>query len=242
MPPSTRYSSPQKPLLKHLLLKALLLWLIVTALPVLSLRFIAPPRSMFMLRDEIGAFLDHKTDYHLRYQWVDWENISGYTALAVIASEDQRFSEHHGFDIKAMLAAWKHNQGKKRIRGGSTISQQTAKNLFLVREQSYLRKIIEAYMTALIEIFWPKHRILEMYLNIAQFGDGIFGVGAAAQFYFNKSAARLTPQEAAALASVLPNPVKYHVKKPSGMISKRRHWIATQMRQLGGLAYLKTLH
>jgi monofunctional biosynthetic peptidoglycan transglycosylase len=231
----------KKSFLKTLFLKALLLGLLVTALPVLSLRFIPPPRSLFMLRDEIGALLENKPAYRLQYQWTAWEDISANAALAVIASEDQRFGEHFGFDVKAMLSAWKHNLRKKKIRGGSTITQQTAKNLFLVREQSYLRKIFEAYLTLLIELFWPKQRILEMYLNIAQFGDGVFGVGAAAQVYFHKPAARLTPHEAAALASVLPNPIKYQVKNPSPMISKRRAWIEAQMRRLGGPAYLKTL-
>lgn len=239
--PLTMKPSRKKPFFTTLLIQALLLWLLMTALPVLSLRFIAPPRTLFMLRDEIGAFLDDKPGYRLQYRWVDWENISGYAALAVIAAEDQRFSEHAGFDVNAMLSAWKHNQRQKKIRGGSTITQQTAKNLFLVREQSYPRKIIEAYLTVLIEFFWPKQRILEMYLNIAQFGDGVFGVGAASQLYFHKTAAQLTASEAAALASVLPNPVKYQVKNPSPLIAKRRAWIIRQMRQLGGLVYLKKL-
>jgi monofunctional biosynthetic peptidoglycan transglycosylase len=231
----------KKPLFKKLLFKMLLLWLLITALPVLSLRYIAPPRTLFMLRDEIGALLDDKPGYRLQYRWADWDDISGYAALAAIASEDQNFGEHLGFDFKAMLSAWKHNLRKKKMRGGSTITQQTAKNLFLVREQSYARKVLEAYLTLLIELFWPKQRILEMYLNIAQFGDGIFGVGAASQIYFHKSAAQLTPRDAAALASVLPNPIKYRVNDPSPMIIKRRLWIEAQMRQLGGLAYLKAL-
>ncbi|MGR8935060.1 MAG: monofunctional biosynthetic peptidoglycan transglycosylase [Gammaproteobacteria bacterium] len=235
------YPSPIKSFFRRLLLKTLLLWLLITALPVLSLRYIAPPRTLFMLREEIGAFLDDKADYRLHYRWADWKNISAYAALAVIAAEDQRFSEHAGFDFNALLSAWKHNQRKKTVRGGSTITQQTAKNLFLVREQSYPRKMIEAYLTVLIELFWPKQRILEMYLNIAQFGEGVFGVGAAAQLYFHKSAAQLTASEAAALASVLPNPLLYRVKNPPPLVVKRRAWIIKQMRQLGGPAYLKKL-
>lgn len=241
MPASTSSPATKKFNFKNLLFKALLLWLLLTAVPIIGLRFIPPPCSLFMLRDAMSAFLDNKSDYRLRYEWVDWEDISPYAALAVVASEDQLFNEHLGFDVKSMLKAWKQNQRKKKIRGGSTITQQTAKNLFLFREQSYPRKIVEAYLTMLIEMLWPKQRILEMYLNIAQFGDGVFGISAASQFYFHKSAAQLTPREAAALAAVLPNPVKYHVKAPSAMISKRRAWIETQMRQLGGIAYLKTL-
>lgn len=241
MPSSTASPATRKIDFKNLLLKGLLFWLLVTAVPILGLRFIAPPCSLFMLRDSVSAFLDNESDYRLRYDWVDWEDISPYAALAVVASEDQRFNEHLGFDVNAMQKAWKYNQRKKKIRGGSTITQQTAKNLFLFREQSYPRKIVEAYLTLLIEALWPKQRILEMYLNIAQFGDGVFGVGAASRFYFHKSAAQLTPREAAALAAVLPNPVKYHVKAPSAMIGKRRAWIETQMRQLGGIAYLKAL-
>lgn len=186
-----------------------------------------------MLRAQWQAHEKGRADFRLRQQWVSYDDVSEAAGLAVIAAEDQLFAEHSGFNFDAMIQAFKRNQASHRIRGGSTISQQTAKNLFLYPERSFIRKGLEAGFTALMELLWPKRRILEVYLNIAQFGDGIYGVEAASRAFFNKSAKQLEPQEAALLAAVLPNPIKLRVDKPSGYVLKRREWIRNQMRQLG---------
>lgn len=162
-------------------------------------------------------------------------------ALAVIAAEDQSFVQHHGFNLKAMAEAFKRNQNNKKIRGGSTISQQTAKNLFLYPQRNFFRKGLEAVLTALLELSWPKSRILEVYLNTAQFGDGIYGIEAGSRAFFNKPSNRLEPGEAALLAAVLPNPIKLRVDKPSAYVIKRRDWILKQMRQLGEEYYPRAL-
>jgi monofunctional biosynthetic peptidoglycan transglycosylase len=159
-------------------------------------------------------------------------------ALAVVAAEDQKFPEHFGFDFEAIADAIEEGEKGRRLRGASTISQQVAKNLFLWESRSYLRKGLEAYFTVLIEALWSKTRILEMYLNIAQFGDGIYGVNAAAQTYFNKPPSALTIRESALLAAVLPNPVRFKVPAPSSYVQGRARKIERQMRNLGP-SYLK---
>jgi monofunctional biosynthetic peptidoglycan transglycosylase len=194
-----------------------------------------------MLRAEGLARWQGQIDARVRYRWVEWEDLSPHLALAVIAAEDQRFLQHAGFDFNALQFAWKYNQGHRRVRGGSTITQQTAKNLFLYPERSYFRKAMEAYFTALLELSWSKRRILEIYLNIAQFGDGVFGAAAASERYFRKSPSELTPSEAALLAAVLPNPRKLKANQPSRFVKARRDWILRQMKQLGGTAYLAAL-
>ena len=166
--------------------------------------------------------------------------------MAVIAAEDQFFPFHVGFDFQSIREAIRSNerQAKRKhphIRGASTISQQVAKNLFLWNGRSYFRKALEVYFTLLIELTWPKERILEVYLNIAQMGDGIYGVEAAAQRFWHKPAVRLNRYEAATLAAVLPNPVLYRADAPSLYVASRRDWILGQMRGLGGAAYLDEL-
>jgi monofunctional biosynthetic peptidoglycan transglycosylase len=151
-----------------------------------------------------------------------------------VASEDQKFPEHWGFDVEAIEKAYQLNQHSHRVRGASTISQQVAKNLFLWSGRSYFRKGLEAYFTVLIEGCWPKRRILEIYLNIAEFGSGTYGAEAAAQRFFHKSAARLTRSDAAVLAAVLPNPQRFSAAAPSRYIQQRRDWILQQMQALGG--------
>ena len=160
-------------------------------------------------------------------------------ALAVIAAEDQKFPDHHGFDVESISTQLEKKAAGKRARGASTISQQVAKNLFLWSGRSYMRKGFEAYFTVLIECFWPKRRILEVYLNIAEFGDGVYGVSAAADTFFGKPAAKLTHGDAARLAAVLPNPKRLHVENPTPHQVTKRRWIEQQMRQLGGTQYLK---
>ncbi len=219
-----------------------LLWSAALSLgPVLELRWLPPATSSFMLRADGRAWWNGQTEARVRYRWAEWKDLSPHLALAVIAAEDQHFMQHSGFDFSALRVAWKYNQDHRRLRGGSTITQQTAKNLFLYPERSYFRKALEAYFTALLELAWPKRRILETYLNVAQFGDGIFGAEAASERYFRKPAANLTPSEAALLASALPNPRTLRVDQPSRFVKARRDWILRQMRQLGGTGYLRPL-
>jgi monofunctional biosynthetic peptidoglycan transglycosylase len=152
----------------------------------------------------------------------------------VVASEDQKFPEHWGFDVEAIEKAYELNQHSHRVRGASTISQQVAKNLYLWSGRSYFRKGLEAYFTLLIEGFWPKRRILEIYLNVAEFGDGTYGAEAASARFFHRPASRLSRSDAALLAAVLPNPERYSVAAPSHYVLQRREWILGQMQALGG--------
>ena len=168
----------------------------------------------------------------LLFRFKDWEslsNISPNMRLAVIGSEDQLFYDHFGFDLTAIKKAIRNNEKGRRLKGGSTISQQTAKNAFLLPHRNYFRKGLEAYFTLLIELLWSKERIIEVYLNVIEFGNGIYGVEAASQQYFKKPASKLTRGEAALLAAVLPNPIRYRVDKPSSYILRRKNWIKRQM-------------
>jgi monofunctional biosynthetic peptidoglycan transglycosylase len=223
------------------LVMAVLGVLAVTGIPVLLLRFWSPPTSAFMLEAALEAREAGERDYRTQYVWVDLEAISPNVALAVIASEDQLFPFHAGFDLKSIREAVRANAHRRHPRGASTISQQVAKNLFLWSGPSYLRKGLEAWLTVLIEACWPKERILEVYLNVAEFGRGIYGVEAASRRFFHHSAARLTRGEAALLAAVLPNPRRLHAERPSSYVSSRQEWILTQMKSLGGASYLEEM-
>jgi len=214
---------------------------VITATPVLLLRWLPPVTSAFMVEARIAAWQGRERDYHTDFRWVSLEQISAHAAIAVIASEDQQFPFHTGFDFNSIREAVRASERGKRLRGASTISQQVAKNLFLWGGHSFVRKGLEAYFTVLIEVLWPKERILEVYLNIAQFGDGIYGVEAAAQRFWHKPAHALTSSEAALLAAVLPNPLRLHADRPSAYVLSRRDWILGQMRELGGASYLKVL-
>jgi monofunctional glycosyltransferase len=220
---------------------ALLAWVLLTAIPVLVLRWLHPLPSAFMLEAQAQAALANQHSYRTDYRWVSLEHISRNAAVAVIASEDQLFPFHGGFDYDSIRDAVQASERGKRLRGASTISQQVAKNLFLWPGHSFVRKAFEAYFTVLIEALWPKERILEMYLNVAQFGDGIYGVQAAAERFWGTSARRLTPEEAALLAAVLPNPLRMHAERPSAYVLERRDWILEQMRELGGAGYLRSV-
>jgi len=200
---------------------------------VLALRWVDPPTSSFMLQREWVGRLSGEEGFRLHHRWVPWEAISPAMALAVVAAEDQRFPAHHGFDLREIQDALDDLEAGGRVRGASTITQQVAKNLFLWPDRSWVRKGLEAYLTALIELTWPKRRILAVYLNIARFGDGTFGVGAASERFFGKPAVTLTPGEAAVLAAVLPNPVRLRVDAPSDYVRERAAWIQRQARQLG---------
>lgn len=208
---------------------------------VLVLRWVPPPTTAFMMSDRIGAMWDGDFAYRNRYQWVPLEKISPQAALAVIASEDQRFPFHAGFDFESIRQAVRHNARGGKIRGASTLTQQVAKNLFLWKGRGWVRKGLEAGITGLIELLWPKERILEMYLNIAEFGRGTYGVQAAAQRFYRKDAARLTRREAATLAAVLPAPKQWRVDSPSPRVQRRREAIMRQMRLLGGASFLRLL-
>ena len=190
------------------------------------------PFSAVMVERQLGAWLSGDFGYVAHSDWVSMDEISPWMGLAVIAAEDQKFPEHWGFDVSAIEKALAHNErNENRIRGASTLSQQTAKNLFLWDGRSWVRKGLETV--------WSKKRILTVYLNIAEFGDGIFGVEAAAQRYFHKPASRLSLSEAALLAAVLPNPLRFKANAPSGYVRSRQAWIMRQMRQLGGESFMR---
>ena len=219
----------------------LLAWLLFTCLAVLLLRWFNPLTSAVMAETRLQAWATQEQDYRTDFRWASLEQISPHAAIAVIASEDQLFPLHAGFDFNSIREAVRASERGKRLRGASTISQQVAKNLFLWSGHSFVRKGLEAYFTVLIETFWPKERILEMYLNIAQFGDGIYGVQAAAERFWHKPALALSSSESALLAAVLPSPLRLHAERPSRYVLQRRDWILGQMRELGGAAYLKAL-
>jgi len=211
-----------------------LLFVLISVLAVALLRWINPPFSAFMAEQRIEAWVTHDRDYVFRHAWVDLARISPNLPLAVVASEDQKFPEHWGFDVEAIEKAYQLNQHSHRVRGASTISQQVAKNLYLWSGRSYFRKGLEAYFTLLIEGFWPKRRILEIYLNIAEFGNGTYGAEAAAERFFHCPASRLSRSDAALLAAVLPSPERYSAAAPSRYVLQRRDWILGQMQALGG--------
>jgi len=213
--------------------------ILASVLAVLALRWVAPVSSAFMINGYLQARLAHDASWHLDYRWTPYERISRHVKLAVIASEDQKFAFHPGFDFEAIDAAIKERERGKRLRGASTITQQVAKNLFLWPGPSFVRKGLEAYLTMLIELCWPKQRILEIYLNVAEFGPGIYGVGAAAPRFFRTDAAHLNRDESALLAAVLPNPHKLRVDHPSAYVYRRQQWIIEQMYGLGGTAYIR---
>lgn len=194
-------------------------WIDVSATPLMTIR-------------KLQATKNHET----KHNWVPLDSISKNLQLAVICSEDQRFLEHHGFDKKGIQKAIKEHKEGKRLRGASTISQQTAKNVFLWPHRSWIRKGLESYFTLLIEHLWSKERILEIYLNSIEMGDGVYGAEAAAQYWFATSAIALSKEEAAAIAAILPNP-KRLATPPSAYTQKRKEWIINQMRNYGTLAF-----
>jgi len=214
---------------------------ILTFLLVGALRWLDPPTSAFIVRDRIAAWSEGEKGYIYRHRWLDFRAISPQIKVAVIASEDQTFPDHNGFDLKQINNALEEREQGRRVRGASTISQQVAKNLFLWPGQSWVRKGLEAYFTVLIELLWPKQRILEVYLNVAEFGKGVFGVGAASEVFFRKPAANLNTYDAALLAAVLPNPKRLRVNAPSAYVRARQDWIVGQMRGLGGTSLLQRL-
>ncbi len=185
-----------------------------------------------MLQQRISNLFSEEKSSVL-YDWVPGYKITNSAKLAVIAAEDQKFFDHFGFDVESITKAIEQNKKRRRVRGASTITQQTAKNLFLWPGKSFIRKGLEAYFTVLLELFWSKERILEVYLNIAEFGENVYGVQAASQKFFKKDANKLSYHNSASLASVLPNPKRYKVNSPTQYLARRIQWIERQMYQLG---------
>lgn len=218
--------------------KAAVAFFIISILSVVVFRFVPVPVTILMLQRCVEQKIDGEP-MHLEKDWVPLSKISNTLQLAVVTSEDQNFLWHHGFDFDAIEKAVKYNEKQQKrkhpkTRGASTISQQTAKNAFLFPARSFVRKGLEVYFTALIELLWSKQRIMEVYLNVIEMGDGIYGAEAASMHYFHKHASQLTTTEAAAIAAILPNPIKYNPVKPSAVVLKREAFVLNQMRMWGG--------
>lgn len=211
------------------ILKLILWFLGLTVLWVLVYKFVPVPYTPLMA---IRAIESDK-GYKFQHDWVPIEEISPHLQLAVICAEDQTFLNHNGFDTKAIEKAMESNEKGKKLRGGSTISQQTAKNVFLWPHRTWVRKGLEAYFTLLIENLWSKERILEVYLNSIEMGNGVFGAEAASQYWFNKTAKNLKAENAAAIAAILPSPKRYSANPPGPYVIKRTEWIMRQMRYFG---------
>jgi monofunctional biosynthetic peptidoglycan transglycosylase len=209
-----------------------ILWFLVLSIGwVLVYRFLPVPATPLMAI----RYFQSVTRIETQHEWVPIEDISGAMAIAVISAEDQNFLDHNGFDYEAIKKAYKDNKAGKRLKGGSTISQQTAKNVFLWPGRSWFRKGLETYFTFLIENLWSKERIMEVYLNSIEMGEGVYGVQAAARFWFNKNARDLTKHEAASIAVILPNPRKYKASPRSGYLEARKQWVLRQMNNLGDI-------
>lgn len=210
------------------------LFLLSSVLLVLPLRWIEPPTTSFMLQDDSGRV-------PVAYEWNQWQELGSAAAIAVVAAEDQKFAQHFGFDLKSIQDSVMEYRDGSSLRGASTITQQVAKNLYLWPGRSFARKAIEAWFAVLIELSWPKQRILEIYLNIAEFGPGLYGVPAASQEYFRKTAPQLTDAEAALLAAVLPNPAQLRVDRPSAYVRERQLWILRNMQRLRREGWITSL-
>lgn len=223
---------------RRALWRATLAVVALTVVPVLCLRWLPPPTSAVMLEKRVAGFLRGEARPAIHYRWTRWNAIASPMSLAVVAAEDQKFPQHWGFDFESIVDAVEERGATGRLRGASTITQQVARNLFLWQGRSVLRKGLEAYFTVLLEICWPKRRILEVYMNIAEFGEGRYGVGAASRAFFGKPPNELLTSEATLLAAVLPNPTRFRVRNPSAHVRQRANWIESQMARLGGPSYL----
>ena len=222
--------------LSHFLFKAFLWFLGISLFLVVFFKFVPVVFTPLMVIRAIENKVGGK-ELHFSHDWEPIENLSLNLQKAVIASEDGTFLKHNGFDFTAMQKAYKSNERGRRIKGGSTISQQTAKNVFLWQGRSYLRKGLEAYFTVLIELIWGKERIMEVYLNSIEMGDGVYGAQAATQHWYRKDATSLTPLEAAGIAAILPNPRKYKATSSSSYINNRKSKIMRVMRSVGKIEY-----
>ena len=222
----------------RVILLAILAFILLSLLLVLPFRWLNPPITMVMA----DRWIHSSEDFQLRKTWLSWDEIPKHAALAVVASEDQKFPLHSGFDLKAIQQALNERERRGGLRGASTISQQVAKNMYLWTGRSWFRKGLEVWFTMLIELTWSKQRILEVYLNIAEWGEGVFGLEAASQHHFSRSAANLTPMQAALLASTLPSPLNYNPARPAQHLYKRAEWNLQQQRRLGGVKWLEPLN
>ena len=216
-------------------LAAVLGWIALTVLLVLPWRWIPPPTTAFMLRERIAG------EGTIHYQWVRWDGISPHLPIAAVAAEDQKFPGHFGFDFDEIGKALERNRRGGGLRGASTITQQVAKNLYLWPGQNLVRKGLEAYFAVAIELMWPKRRILEVYLNVAEFGPGVYGVLAASRHAFRREPGDLTPRQAATLIAVLPSPKRMSAASPSEYVRRRTREIQAAVAQLGGAGYLSGL-
>ncbi|MET0044202.1 MAG: monofunctional biosynthetic peptidoglycan transglycosylase, partial [Candidatus Thiodiazotropha sp. 6PLUC3] len=198
---------------------------------ILLLRFFDPPIWSWKLQRDLNPPSAYPAQIH--HRWLNLSQIAPTVQLAVIASEDQRFPYHHGLDMEAIVDALEEADRGKRLRGASTLTQQTVKNLFLWPQRDWIRKALEVALALMLELLWDKQRILEVYLNIVEFGPGVFGIGAASEYWFQTTADRLTEQQAARLAAVLPNPWRYQANPPTPYVAERSHWVESQMKQLG---------
>lgn len=221
--------------LTKLLLKLIAGFFIISIAWVALYRFIPVAYTPLMAIRTAEQAFDKKKTVHFRKDWVSIEKINPHLISAVIAAEDQLFLQHHGFDLAAIKKALSNNSKKTRtsIKGASTISQQTAKNAFLWPHRDWVRKGLEAWFTILIEVLWSKERIIEVYLNVIEMGDGVYGAEAAAQHYFHKNASNISRYEAASLAAILPNPLRWNAARPTHYILQRINWIQRQMHNIG---------
>ncbi|RYU76745.1 monofunctional biosynthetic peptidoglycan transglycosylase [Hymenobacter persicinus] len=231
----------------RILLQVLAALFLTSVAWVLVYRWVSPPATWLMLDRRAhapvgkGYYGIREEGRRISYDFKGLDEVSAHVPLALIAAEDQLFLQHHGFDFNALQHAVKVNWNGKKLVGGSTISQQVAKNVFLWHGRSYVRKAAEAYFTVLIELLWSKRRIMEMYLNVAEMGDCIFGVEAAAERYFHKPADRLSPAEAALLAGVLPNPLRFRASNPGPAARAKQQRVMRNMRRLGGTRYIQAI-
>lgn len=220
-----------------IILKKIILWFFIISIGLVILfKWVPVPFTYTMISRSVSQ-LAHGEKVVWQRDWVRLEKISPYLPQAVMASEDNLFPKHYGFSINALKKAYEANKKGKKLRGGSTISQQTAKNVFLWQGRNYVRKGLEAYFTVLIEIFWSKKRIMEVYLNSIEMGNGIYGAEAASQYWYHKSAKNLTPREAAGIAAILPNPRKFKASNSSAYIERRKTKIQDLMRKIGPIDY-----
>ena len=227
-------------LLWRLVWRGALGFVVLSVALVLLFRFVPPPGSMVMVERKVQSWINSEP-IDIQRQWRSWENLSSNAKLAVISAEDQRFPQHRGFDFVEMRRAWEASRDGERLRGASTLSQQTAKNVFLWSGRSWVRKGLEAWFTLLIETLWGKQRILEVYLNVAEWDTGVFGLEAAANHYFGASGSALTERQASLLAAILPNPRNRSASRPDAQVERRSQWIRQQMRNLGGTSFLERL-
>lgn len=219
------------------IIKSILWFIVISVVVVFIFKWVPIPITPLMLIRDYQ--LSENREKGWEHDWVSIEDISEHLQLAVICSEDQNFINHHGFDIQAIEKAYENNKKGKPVKGGSSISQQTAKNVFLWPHRSWLRKGFETYFTFLIELIWSKERIMEVYLNSIEMGPGIYGAEAASQYWFNKSAKSLSKYEAASIAAILPSPLRYKARPASQYIQGRKGWIVKQMSNFGVLVYPK---